>query len=336
MERGLTNPSGRIATQPTTFCDCRCSLRSYPVEAHVTDTKVQSLKGKTLGTTNSKALSVVDVKAGKAKKSKAGTAKKSKVKASRLHADALNVMRRSMATFVLQRSSILLEKSEFDKRYVSIDMKGSTASSQFDDRLKVVDLQIAQLRSMARDMFGSQKVKITVASDNDFIAPSTVSGYAFNISVDPTSLTEFVAAAALFDEFRVTSGRLTLLPLMPTASTLNARRFDIVAYDPSDITALSGVQAGITMQQHILFPSPCCMTAAGYYASSEHKLDFHVPSGILLASDVAGESWQPTTTSGSAALPYGTIKSWWESAHVNTAVISRNILQYHVEFRCRQ
>jgi hypothetical protein len=252
----------------------------------------------------------------------------------------------SAAGLVLSRKAELLRKAnEFERKYVLVaDQKDSKAGVEnpYSDALKLCEVELTQLRQVARSIMGPMKTyKINLVENLSFSSAGSGASNG-SATVDPSTLTEFGTLASLFDEYKVLGGeyRFSLMDWVPnTAAAMIA--YGVLAYDPSDgtnpSTEISLAQKQQTMQ---VFYGTSVAGATGLTVSHPggHVFKWKVPPGVLVpAGATASEgtsNWQPMTSSN-GFQPYGWMKYCKQNVHSNLTQLS-GINVYHCEFRSRE
>jgi len=273
------------------------------------------------------AASVVKVKPGKGKKSKAVDG----------HHPEFRKLLKGVAVCLAKQKKIRLDRSDFEKKYLSLDSKGVTVNP-FDDSEKLIIAELSLLKGMARNMFGTSPFRVKFYEQLYF--NTNGSGLAAGgIAIDVTALAEYLAAAALFDEFRVVGGEYKFAPVAcMTNNTTGLPPCGVVGYDPVDNTAYSTLEEGCQQQDHLVFFKPVQPT--GFVAltpHSGHSFHWRVPPGTVTAaanpSTVGTSNWQPTSAS-ITKQPYGYVKGYASNLTVSVTGFA-GVMCYHVEFRVR-
>lgn len=242
---------------------------------------------------------------------------------------------KNMVSLLKRRKEITEAKAKFDRTYVSIDMKGS--STPYVDELSLIQRELDFARQSVRSALGTQIFRLKLWENVSL--PSTAGGVcASTYTADPQNITEFVSAAALFDEYRLTGGIMRFVSMGTTVNNATSLMgLGVMSYDPTDNAALTVVTEGCQMAQHKIFAKAVQPTGTiAVTPSGEHEFRWHVPDGILQygsASSMAGGSWQ-ATLSTLTKLPYGYLKVYMDAITPSVTALS-GIEEYHVEFRCR-
>lgn len=217
-------------------------------------------------------------------------------------------------------------------RTSAVDVK-SDAKSLLSREMKVLEDEYAMLRTMARTSFGTKNIRINLYEI--FLSNASAGGIVDSaLTIDPSTLTEFVDLADLFDEYRVVGAtqHLSIPAAQPAAASANP--LVVVGYDPADGAVPGSLLAVCQLEQHFIthvanFPAA---SAVATINDRVHVLKWHVPNGVIIDPTVAS-NWQITKSSG-PQLPYGWIKSYISGlAANNSALVS--IVTHHCEFRCR-
>lgn len=248
-----------------------------------------------------------------------------------------------------KRLETLAAKTEFERKYVSLDNKGET-KSPFDDTLKLYDLQLSALKTEMGMMFGSRGLSITLPAEVDFQSTITTGVINGTSGISPNGFSDFAACVALFDEFRVKSFVYEFsMPgvVAPPAPNVFSDTALIMVYAPADNTAFAGsaTSAALQYENHKLYVQSQNPTNGASQTTLPHgtplKFEGKIPDGILssFASgttpvSVGEGNWQATNSA--TLLPYGFIKLW-STAGVRTASVPCvfGALYLHCEFRIR-
>jgi len=162
--------------------------------------------------------------------------------------------------------------------------------------------------------------------------------------------TEWSSVKGLFDETKLTGGRIEFLYINPinangTTTAVGQNSTPSIGYDPGELSAVSsGVSDIVSMAQHEQF-NPAVVNNTGAPApvlaipacGVKHSFKFRVPAGTEIPSAtqgvVIGNDWQSTE---GTLLPVGSIKFY----HIGTSITAVNTgagtIFYHCEFRCRE
>jgi len=267
------------------------------------------------------------------------------------HNDFLQKMLPQLRSLSLKRSLFAQEKKDFDSKYGSlVDVKGLKTTSQIDDKIALLDMEFKTLKSMAHNTFGTHPVKVNMHID--FTWTTSTAGLCATVDpVQPNTLTEFTALAALFDQYRVTGGKSTInlygYMLYDSQASGVCKPLLIIVYDPSDFVAVASVLAGSNVSQHKLLRVPVATAAVtgplGFPDPQTQLHEFHwkTPPGILDSASVGSEggAWQ-ATISGAQQLAYGTVKVYGGTFVMSAAATATNIAyvlqQYNCEYRMRE
>lgn len=203
-------------------------------------------------------------------------------------------------------------QGEIDKaKSVYFDVKDSKdvaipSGSGAAREMKLLDDELGMLRAAARSLFKqNQKFKLTVYYPWTLSVAVTTGLVTGTQTVDPSGQTEWVAAAALFDEYKVDSLDVKYRIKTGVNYASPVYPFYVICYDPADSAALTTVMIGASVQQHQVGLIPSTFEAV---SSSGAFSTFHVkiPKGIqdTDSASLATGAWLPV----SAPLPYGYLK----------------------------
>jgi len=238
------------------------------------------------------------------------------------HRVVLRGMVKQSKELSLRRLSVLKQKSEFDQKYVlvatGLDVKSSSASP-FDDAIKLIDMELKTMKSMARNVFGLKPIKWDFFQSQS-VATNTAGVVNNNAAIDPSTLSEFTALSGLFDEYRCIGGYWDGFwfgdMLQGTGS---AFPIAVLAYDATDNGAVTSVPNAMENAEHRLYACPVVKTSTAVAAVTQvttetiqkiERFTYKVPSGSLLApalSTVNAGDWQPMVPS-TTYLAYGWVK----------------------------
>lgn len=252
---------------------------------------------------------------------------------------------KSAVTALARKKTILLEREAINTKPIGwfSDNKtdSKTALNTIDRELALIDSELSMARGMLKNFLGPLQV-FPIKLYQSYNQTSNAGGVLVtSATIEPSAISEFIAAASLFDEYRVVGVRYEFLPhgviTVPTATT-GILAHAACAYDPSDGTANSSVTEVLQHQQHLLFDqsvaaSNTTSTVTTNF-SRHHTFAFRVPPGVLQANANAISEWQPAKA-GSSYLPYGWLKFYGSNYNSVTGVIG-GILIYDVEFRIRE
>jgi len=130
-------------------------------------------------------------------------------KKSEKHKSVSSENRGELVKTLLTRTSFLLKQKkdlqaasdEFDRKYVSVDVKGLTGTNPITDKLKLNALELSEVAAIAKSAFGNKPVKVRLVTVNS--ANNTSSGVNQTVlSLDPAFSTEYASCAALWEQMR--------------------------------------------------------------------------------------------------------------------------------------
>jgi len=222
--------------------------------------------------------------------------------------------------------------------YVKVEPKSNDAKTSASGSAGAISSQMKAVLSTVK--FGQYKKKAFRIKLYESISFNTngaglITG---TVPLDPSTITEFSSVAQLFDEFRVVSGvyKFGVLAAMVNGGT-NLQSFIVVAYDPTDGTALTSLVAGCQLETHLLVRKPIFSGGAAILnpADKLHSLRVKVPSGVLTGVGtpvtVGASAWQPTA---GTPQPYGWFKAYGDNLGA-TATGFSGVMVFDVEFRMR-
>jgi len=240
------------------------------------------------------------------------------------------------------RSALLLKMKKDMSSYFDVKTgqdKSPEPNSIVERELKVLDDEFTVMRNTFRSQFQNHEVKFNLYQTTAF---NVSAGGVLNAtdSVDMTSVLEFAQIATLFDEFRVVGGSARIVVAASCLDTASNIPHAVIAYDPSDPTALTSLVEGCQVEQHHLMNVPVVATGFNTYPAPHTKYDawsWKVPKGIFL-QQVSGTAavegaWQ-STTNGTPS-PYGFIKTYGSTFQASVKLGLSVMKEFHVEFRCR-
>jgi hypothetical protein len=249
----------------------------------------------------------------------------------------------------IQRKKILTaERETINTKPVSWFSDNKTDSksalANIDKEISLIDAEIGMARGLLKTIMNPASV-FPIRLYQSYSINSSAGGLInSSATVDPTSISEFVSAATLFDEFRCTAVTFRFMPhgvvTIPTATTAIAVTLAhaAIAYDANDGTAAASVTELCQAQQHLLFPQTLAVantvSTVTSFDTKPQVFVARVPKGVLQANANAVSEWQ-AAKAGSSYLPYGWLKTYGQSYNSVTGVIG-GILEYDVEFRLRE
>jgi len=222
-------------------------------------------------------------------------------------------------------------------------------STPFDDSLKLIDEEFKNLKMMARNTFGNKPIGYRF-HEAAFIQTDTSGLVQQHFNVDPSNLAEFASLVPIFDEFKVNGGsaQINLFgPMLQTSASLTC--VFAVAYDPTDITAVTSVPNMMENAQSKAFSAPLVSqtTVGGAVTQTPtstytpmHTFKYVVPRGTLIVnSAIIGDgSWQ-NMASGASYVPYGYVKFYGSPFRMTGAATITTIAYwlhvYEAELRIR-
>jgi len=258
---------------------------------------------------------------------------------------------------VLEAKSLLTAAGKFKEFKGVVDRVRPRSSSEdkgysFVEEKKVppvnplVDLLVSQLkaaRGMVRGALGNRAFPLTLLLDASapLFTVTVTSGVVAGVTtLLPSAYNEWASIAALFDEVKVNGVDLEFTYANAGAATANGLL--VVAYDPSDVTALSSTVSGAVLAQHRLYGQPRnanagidLVSAATMPNGEPYRFSARVPPGIFELSGtsmVVGGLWTSTGAPGS----YGFLKTYHVGRETTAVVAGSAISRLHCEFRCRE
>ncbi len=172
------------------------------------------------------------------------------------------------------------------------------------------------------------------------------------LAVDVTSSTEWSALQGLYDEYRFVGAKMCWFAMADGNFAVPASYSDlmwVVAYDPADSVALTGVRNGCEMAQHQLVApvgitnNGTAVTIAGFTPTTARPLTFRFqPKMKSLSINASGAvtaapgSWKALPTAGSNGAPDGWMKFYNYNGLTNGQAIAGGVLFYEVELRSRK
>ncbi len=164
---------------------------------------------------------------------------------------------------------------------------------------------------------------------------------------------EWNALVALYDEYRVSGGTVKYqLPYTSPnlTSGLTADSMFVMAYDPTDSTALTSVREGCELSQHtlvsgsqILVDAIAGTTRVGYFNSlgAPHQFKFHLKEveaptiNLSGAINFSAGMWKSANAAGGNS-PDGSLKVYGTSSNTTAVVCVAGIVYLRVHFRSRK
>jgi hypothetical protein len=246
-----------------------------------------------------------------------------------------------LATINMMRSRAL--KAEFEKQstipggswFDVKDKKVAEPTPFYMREVKLLEDELKQMRATARALLGTTKVFRMNVFYSWLLSIQITTGQVSGVqTVDPSSQSEWVAAASLFDEYKVSALDVKFRMKQAVNYSSTVYPFGVICYDPNDVTAITTVFIGQGNEQHLLFVMPSTYEA---YAGHNH-LDFkvRVPTGLQdnQTGTVGTGNWLPVAS----PLPYGYLKLFAlgdNLAAVTNGGMGANVT-CHCEFRIRE
>jgi hypothetical protein len=162
------------------------------------------------------------------------------------------------------------------------------------------------------------------------------------VSMLPSSSSEFAGFATLYEECKVTGGRV-LFNLTATNVSTAVPTLGVISYDPTVATALASVADGAEDAQHRVFATPpqdglasLQMTPKAVEALGLMSFAWHVPKGASArtTSSTAVFSGEWSSTADASDL-YGYIKVYIPAQGASASSTWNYVVYLDVEFRSR-
>jgi hypothetical protein len=252
--------------------------------------------------------------------------------------DKFEGMRKLIAsahTNLMARKALNAELKSSMGSYFDVKDKKDVAAvpELYTRQLKLLDDELLALRAVAKGMWGSKTFKLTVFYQWQLSITVTSGLVSGSQTLDPSSQTEWIAAASLFDEYKVPSAVVHYRVKTAVNYSSVEQPFGVIAYDPTTSSGLASAEAGLVLAQHQLVPIPSTYEAI---ANTAHRT-FHVevPKGIQETNFALGiGNWLMVN----APLPYGYLKFYCIGDN-KTAVTNGGFgafTECHNEFRIRE
>jgi len=214
------------------------------------------------------------------------------------------------------------------------DKKDVTATPEFYARqLKLLDDELLALRAAAKSMWGNKTFQLTVFYQWQLSISVTTGLVSGSQTVEPSSQTEWIAAASLFDEYKIPS--IVAHYRVKTAVNYSSveQPFGVICYDPTTSASVASAEAGLVLAQHQLVLIPSTYEALANSQSRTFRVE--VPKGIQETNFALGiGNWLPVN----APLPYGYMKFYCIGDN-KTAVTNGGfgaMMECHSDFRIRE
>lgn len=245
-----------------------------------------------------------------------------------------------------EKQELKMASDEFDKKYVSLDVKGAT-QNPFADKLKLNDLQMAETKSMVKDMFRGMNVPIklvVVRSVNNTSSNTNVTV----VTMDPAYSGEFPSCAALFEQVRVRKVVMTHRPCSyfqnaasGTTTTSTIPGCGYISIDTVTNTPMATISDALDSSNHAEYKIGIQVASSlAFYQNISHcTLEYHPPtpfdansgSGVLVEG-----AWTSTIGSIGTVCIVGYLKYVeTNSFTATTAQVGVTSEMYHCEFRMR-
>lgn len=261
------------------------------------------------------------------------------------------LLKSSLATtkrLLVEKKALQLQSDEFDKKYVSVDIKGVSGSSNpFTDKLKNVDLQIQEVKSLLRSEFKGMNVPMRL------IVCGSVNNTAASVNksvlvIDPAYSTEFASCAALFEQVRDRHIRIRYDSISRRdvpESGVNTSTFGIglgfIAIDTDSATAATSPTDLIDASNHAVYR----LAVVGSTSLVSHMMGgcemHYTPPPLLFGNattgvGLVGGSWTSTLGSAGSVCVAGYLKFWEDNQYTaTTAQVGQIIEEHFCEFRMR-
>jgi len=256
-----------------------------------------------------------------------------------------------MKRLTAEKKALQAQSDEFDKKYVSVDVKG-VSTNPYSDKLKLNDLQTTELKNMLRSEFKGMNVDIrlvVIGSVNNTSSQRNASV----LILDPAYSAEFASCAALFEEVRVKRVKITYFPIssrtFPVAgsnTTTAGLGLGFMSIDCITATAISAPSDGVDSSNHSIYRLSAQLTSVGgagvtcEHLNTNGKIDYKPPPLLLpnaaTSVGLVGGSWTSTAGSAGAVCTTGYLKFYEDNdSTTTTAQVGQVYEQYHCEFRMR-
>jgi hypothetical protein len=199
--------------------------------------------------------------------------------------------------------------------------------------MKLLDDELSALRATARAFLGVGKhFKLNVYYPWTLSVAVSTGLVVGTQTVDPSGQSEWVAASALFDEYKVNGIKVRYRVKQGVNYASTVYPFGVICYDPSDGNAVTSVPIGCAVEQHQLFLIPSTFEAVAVHQPDTFTAK--VPSGIQLVASQAPGAWLPISN----PLPYGYLKFYCLGDLVTAATNGGfgALVECHTEFRIRE
>lgn len=216
---------------------------------------------------------------------------------------------------------------------------------------KVIDrLKLPQsLRSVGGKPNGLKPVKIDISAT--IAIPNTSAGVnATKLVLDPSQGVDFASVAAVYDEMKCnaitieyTAGSWKTATAAGGTGSSN-QNYGIMAYDATDVTALSSWALGLEMTQHKCYPIGLIVTdtnPTSVMSCKATKFHIKIPKGDLTVSAsgantvMVGNAWVSTHGSYPTVCPVGELKFYEVNQLGSGIYVGGCTVSFHCEFRCR-
>jgi hypothetical protein len=248
---------------------------------------------------------------------------------------------RRMFGGAVQTVSTLQKQLTLAKRqdYLSVKDDGKDAKVVKSDSTRLLEQDIAILKTSIGRAFGNKSVRITLSCP--FELASTVTSGVVNtvVTVRPSFSAEFSSLAALFEEYKALGGTVhfynalrSAYAIGVTATSLNTA-FLGICYDTTS-AVLTSVSSATEYQQHGLYLNGGQSGSPLVNRPVPELFHFKIPDGIELGgSAYLSGTWVPTTVT---AADWGYIKSYSVGTEVVALVTVAGVIRLDTEFRMRE
>lgn len=274
----------------------------------------------------------------KGSKKTKGAKKAAHVKVGKSLKTAINVLHaaRALKAMTEQKNQTLLEqKSVTNASYFSMS---SNSADSYGDKLKLIDMQISNLREVVRNSLGSENhYKVNLSGFTLF--PSTVTTGVVNgvYSIVAGAYNDFTALSALFEEYQMVKGSYTFMlgSLGASATTTPSNVVNMLAcmsYSISPTALVSAGQAGDDFYAKLYsFPAyggtqgGSAIGLLGLAEAKPHVFHWKIPKGILASGPAQASEWLVTSD---ITTTWGYVKVYWVCC---SSVVIANALSGNLE-----
>lgn len=265
-----------------------------------------------------------------------------KVKAGKLdhrrHLDVLRSLLPQCRKLAAQREAVMKDKEIFDKKYVSVDVKGQPADP-FKSQLEELEQTRQLLRKTAMSLLGTGHVRVPLLQSLNFAATVTTGIVNTPYNIKASDFLDFSSFAVLFDEYKFTHGDYEYTISYPGATSVTVpsnttQHLGAMSYSSLSSSPSNALQLLDDAQAKVIVPPFTGSTAApNVWRGQTEKFHYNILPGLVDdATQTGAGSWELTTNANAV---FGYIRPYMVSAQTSAILIISGFNKIHAEFRMR-